>query len=141
LDREHDEKYLERYYYLNLRPFARIVIHRFHRSDIDGLHDHPWPWQTFILSGGYYESTPEGRFWRPPGYHTTKAAEDLHRIELDPENTEEVWTLFMMGPKQKLWGFINENGEWVESQAYLESKKQRAMSSQHAQIEKKLNTA
>lgn len=129
LDRESDNEYLIRYYYLTLRPFARIVLHRFMRSDIDGLHDHPWAFENYILSGGYWETTLEGRFWRPPGYHGTATANYFHRVELDEEkaNGEEVWTLFLMGPRQKEWGFLNENNEWVYYETYLENKQKRAV--------------
>ena len=124
LDREAETPYLIRYYYLNLRPFVRVVIHRFIRSDIDGLHDHPWAFQNYILTGGYWEHTIEGKFWREPGYHGIAEANFLHRVELDPEksNHEEIWTLFMMGPKEKSWGFIDNDGTWVEHKTYLENR-------------------
>ncbi len=124
LDREEKNPYLIRYYYLNLRPFARIVIHRFMRSDVDGLHDHPWAFQNYILSGGYWEHTIDGKFWREPGYTGVSDANFLHRVELDPEKSgdEEIWTLFMMGPKEKPWGFLDNNGEWVEHEIYLENR-------------------
>src|SRR4051812_6696721 len=55
-----------------LKPFQflsfRVVLHHMYESDDDGLHDHPWSWASLILSGGYYEQTPEGEFWRPPGH-------------------------------------------------------------------------
>lgn len=123
-DRESKEKYLTRYYYMNLRPFARIVIHQFHRSDVDGLHDHPWAFQQFILTGGYWETTQEGRFWREPGYHACRNSNFLHRIELDLKRAgEDVWTVFMMGPKEKEWGFIDSDGSWVPHMTYLEKRK------------------
>ena len=124
LDRESDQEYLIRYYYLNLRPYARIVIHRFMRSDIDGLHDHPWGFENYILSGGYWETNKEGKFWRAPGYHGKSDANYFHRVELDDEkaNGEEVWTLFLMGPKEKTWGFLNEQNIWVQHEEYLENK-------------------
>ena len=123
-DRNNQEPYLIRYYYLNLRPFTRLVIHRFMRSDIDGLHDHPWAFQNYILSGGYWEHTVEGKFWREPGYSGFADANYLHRVELDHEksNNEEIWTLFMMGPKEKEWGFIDEDNKWVHHQIYLDNK-------------------
>lgn len=112
--------YLERYYYLNLRPFARIVIHRFRKSDEDGLHDHPWAFQNFILDGGYWENTEEGRFWRAPGYMGSADANFRHRVELDFEKSgDDIWTLFMMGPKEKAWGFVDGQGQWVNHETYL----------------------
>lgn len=112
--------YLERYYYINLRPFARIVIHRFLKSDDDGLHDHPWAFQNYILQGGYWEHTQQGKFWREPGYVGENNADFLHRVELDFERSgDQVWTLFMMGQKEKSWGFLDEQGHWVDHQTHL----------------------
>lgn len=61
-DRVDNEPYLERYYlFLKDRgehfPF-NVFLHRFLKSDSDDLHDHPWPFATLILKGGYWE-------WRP----------------------------------------------------------------------------
>lgn len=117
-----NQPYLERFYYLNLRPFARIVIHRFFKSDIDGLHDHPWGFQNYIFSGGYWESTKEGKFWREPGYHSAQDCNFFHRIELD-KNAPDTWTLFMMGPREQEWGFLDENGNWMQNEEYLDLKR------------------
>jgi hypothetical protein len=38
-------------------PF-NIFLHRFLKSDPDDVHDHPWPYATLIIKGGYYEWTP-----------------------------------------------------------------------------------
>jgi len=127
LDREEKEPYLVRYYLYNYRPFARIVIHNILRSDIDGLHDHPWAFQTYILSGGYWEHTPEGRFWRDPGYHGVNAANNFHQLEIDPDADEQTWTLFLMGPKEKDWGFMNKDGIWIPHEIYLEERKNNSI--------------
>lgn len=112
--------YLERYTYINLRPFVRVVIHRFLKSDDDGLHDHPWAFQNYILEGGYWEHTQEGKFWREPGYVGSRNADFLHRVELDYERSgNQVWTLFMMGQREKSWGFLDENGVWIDHQIHL----------------------
>lgn len=125
-DRESNEPYLERYYFMNYRPFARIVLHKFVRSDVDGLHDHPWPFETYILSGGYWEHNKSGKHWRPPGYHGRATANYFHRVELDPEKAgEDTWTLFMMGKKEKDWGFLDENDTWVQWETYLSKKKEK----------------
>ena len=62
LDRVSDQPYLERYYlFLTDRkwfPF-NVFLHRFLKSDPDDVHDHPWPYATLILRGGYYEWVPE----------------------------------------------------------------------------------
>ena len=51
------EPYLIRYYILFVNrddtyPF-NIFIHKFIKSDLDDIHDHPWGYFTYILKGGY----------------------------------------------------------------------------------------
>lgn len=122
MDRLCNEPYLERYYlFLKNRdwfPF-NVFLHKFLKSDPDDLHDHPWPYATLILRGGYWEHTPQGKFWRGPGHFRICHAESLHRIELKPDVT--CWTLFMPGPKKREWGFIRD-GKWVYFEKYLEDR-------------------
>ena len=132
LDRASEEPYLERYYlFLKDRknfPF-NIFLHKFLKSDPDDLHDHPWPYATIILKGGYYEWTPvydkngrkitEVSRWCGPGHFRVCGANSFHRIELDPDVT--CWTLFMPGPQQREWGFATRNG-WVRYDKYIQEK-------------------
>jgi len=132
MDRQNDEPYLERYYlFLKDRqrfPF-NIFLHKFLKSDPDDVHDHPWPYSTLILKGGYYEWTPifdgggkkiaEKCAWRGPGHFRTCSATSYHRIELDPNVT--AWTLFMPGPQKREWGFL-VNNKWIHNDTYLTEK-------------------
>jgi hypothetical protein len=136
MDRVEDRPYLERYYvFLKDRdnfPF-NIFLHRFLCSDPDDVHDHPWPYATLILKGGYWEWIPQfnsqgqkmGEIakWRAPGHFRICSAKSYHRIELDPD--VECWTLFMPGPKQRDWGFLVRN-KWVQWEQYLKQRKAKA---------------
>jgi hypothetical protein len=133
MDRVSDEPYLERYYIFlkdrNHFPF-NIFLHRFLKSDPDDVHDHPWPYATLILKGGYWEWVPvfdtvgrkigEVQHWRKPGHFRTCRANSFHRIELDPNVT--CWTLFMPGAKQRDWGFLVKD-KWIQWEQYLASRK------------------
>jgi len=132
LDRQSKDPYLVRYYiFLKERkwfPF-NIFVHKFLMSDPADLHDHPWPYATLILKGGYYEWTPvydrDGRKitevskWCGPGSFRIRSANSLHRIELDPDVT--AWTLFMPGPQQREWGFATRKG-WVKHNNYIQER-------------------
>lgn len=122
MDRVHSEPYLTRYYlFLKDRkwfPF-NIFLHNFHKGDLDDLHDHPWPFITFIVKGGYWEHTPNGKFWRGTGTIRVARSNQLHRVELEPG--VDVWTIFVPGPKIKDWGFI-DNGKWKQHEKYLAEK-------------------
>lgn len=133
MDRVENEPYLERYYlFLREReqfPF-NVFLHKFLKSDPDDVHDHPWPYATLILKGGYWEWIPhfdtvgrktgEYQVWRGPGHFRISKANSFHRIELDPDIT--AWTLFMPGPKQRDWGFLVKN-KWIQWEQYLKQRK------------------
>jgi hypothetical protein len=132
MDRVNNEPYLERYYlFLKDRkrfPF-NVFLHKFLKSDPDDVHDHPWPYATVILKGGYWEWTPqfdkdgkkfgEIAHWRGAGHFRICSANSYHRIELDP--TVECWTLFMPGPQTQDWGFLTRQG-WVQHEQYLDAR-------------------
>jgi hypothetical protein len=133
MDRVENEPYLERYYvFLRDRkrfPF-NVFLHKFLKSDPDDVHDHPWPYATLILRGGYWEWIPvfnvhgnkthEYVVWRRAGSFRFAKANSYHRIELDPAIT--CWTLFMPGIKQKDWGFLVKN-KWIQWEQYLKQRK------------------
>ena len=132
MDRVNNEPYLERYYvFLKDRkrfPF-NVFLHKFLKSDPDDVHDHPWPYATVILKGGYWEWIPQfdatGRKiaeiakWRGPGHFRISSARSYHRIELDP--AVECWTLFMPGPQTRDWGFLTRQG-WIQHEQYLDAR-------------------
>jgi hypothetical protein len=136
MDRQSDEPYLERYYlFLKDRdrfPF-NVFLHKFLKGDPDDVHDHPWPYATLILKGGYYEWLPqfdskgnkiaEMCVWRGPGSFRICSANSYHRIELDPNVT--AWTLFMPGPKKQDWGFL-VNNKWIQHEQYLKERYEQA---------------
>ena len=89
-------------YYLLLRyrpkwfPF-NILIHEMLADDHgEGAHTHLCPYITIVLKVGYWETTKNGKYWRPPGYIGFRSANNLHRVDLEP-NTKPM-TLFISGP-------------------------------------------
>lgn len=139
LDRESKEPYLIRYYlFLKDRkkfPF-NIFIHRFLLSDLSDLHDHPFPYFTFILKGGYWEWIPiynelsqitgETKVWRGCGHFRFCKANSYHRVEIEPD--VDCWTLFMPGPQIREWGFLThvdwkfETQQWIQHDQYIVDK-------------------
>ena len=57
-DRKTGADYMHRYYLFSKDrkwfPF-NVALHKIVRSDDPIFHDHPWPYMTIILKGGYYE--------------------------------------------------------------------------------------
>lgn len=91
-----------------------IFLHRFQRSDADEMHDHPWPFVSIVLAGGYNEKTPAPGWkngdgptrqrWYGPGRILVRPAEWVHSV-LIPAGRES-WTLILRGRKKKSWGFF-----------------------------------
>ena len=147
LDRAGKDPYLIRYYLLfkERRNFPiNIFIHKIIKSDEEDLHDHPWPFWSFIIRGGYYETTLTSKqekttTWYPPGSWIKVKSNHLHRIQL--KSNSPCWTLFIPFRREKKWGFLksvqrnrpmtrsvsaqNINQEsflWVPSHVYLKNK-------------------
>ena len=89
-------------YYLIFRhrpkwfPF-NVLIHEMLADDHgEGVHTHLCPYITIVISGGYWETLKNGKFWRQPGYIGFRSANTLHRVDL--ESGKNPITIFISGP-------------------------------------------
>lgn len=120
--------YLRRWYVLPRAPWPiwpmGAYLHQIMRSDDErALHNHPWPNISILLRGSYDEVVPE----RPHGFqewmtphvqhlHLQRHAGDIvcrrsgasHRLVI-PDN-KPVWSLFIVGPRIRQWGFWCQKG-------------------------------
>lgn len=123
------------------RPIARLMqhlgiavrVHEILRSDTGrDPHDHPWPYVTVVLRGGYIEHTYDERGewidekWHGPGSILFRRAKSLHMLELlkhdfDGTIEEPATTLFITGRYAQGWGFMTKAGK-VPHKEYLRSK-------------------
>jgi hypothetical protein len=103
-------------------------VHHILRSDDDrAFHDHPWPYVSIILKGGYFEITPIydksglycGKSWKwyGPGSILIRPARSWHRLVID-EGTD-TWTLFITGKYQQRWGFLPQPRTKIDYREYL----------------------
>jgi len=113
--------YLERYY-VGTWFGKRYFIHRFMSSDPDrGLHDHPWRWaKSYILAGGYNELVLKDdmivtKKRRAPEINKFDGRV-FHRVLLPDENAGKTWTLFVHGPREKSWGFLEYTYDDINQQ-------------------------
>ncbi len=101
--------YLRRWWLVPRNPLCNVYLHQFLRSDDDrALHDHPWPWASLVLVGGYTEHTILAggihvRREYQPGALRVHGPRFAHRIELPAGGA--CWTLFITGPRVRGWGF------------------------------------
>jgi len=110
-----DVDYMERWYLIPRNRFFNVYFHRFIGSDAPTPHDHPWVSMSYILQGQYIEHTPKGEFIRKTGQVKFRAAKAFHWIEID----KPVLTLFITGPRIRMWGFQCSNG-WVDFRKYID---------------------
>lgn len=122
-----ENPYMRRWWVIPRNRFFNIYLHNILRDDDDrALHDHPWWSISIILRGGYWEHTPEGKFWRNAGSIRFRTATASHRLELGrkywPDSVIEApaWTLFITGWKVRDWGFHCPKG-WVPWQIFCDS--------------------
>ena len=119
ISRDDGSPYLVRWHLL-LTPFGRVYLHRFLAPDAQCPHDHPWPFVSLVLWGGYWEErygagqpAPDGRrlAWRGRLSVAFRRAEDTHRVaRLHP--TRPTWTLVVTGRRRRRWGFWTAAG-WI----------------------------
>lgn len=118
--------------------WGKLLLHRFlPNADDRAVHDHPASFVTLVLRGGYDDHVPCSRceglgYWwrldgkrRPcarcegngmvlgdrmrPGMVRLRPAEHRHRTRVGPRGC---WTLVLMGPKRREWGFWKDARWW-----------------------------
>ncbi len=135
LTRSDGQVYLDRLRIVQT-PYFGVYLHRLDVPDpgVD-LHDHPWPFVSVILRGGYEEElarTREAplfaqlaerwptckrgveRGWRAGSFHRLRLTE-CHRIT--NLHRSPTWTLVITGPRQQSWGFYQPEG-FVDHREY-----------------------
>lgn len=106
-----------------------IYLHCFYRPDHDrDLHNHPWAGTSLILTGGYVEERYSGNPADPNSRKKLKVVSsgDINKIHahtyhrVDRLLEDEVWTLFVLGPKVQSWGFWSEEeGRHIHHKEYF----------------------
>jgi len=108
-------QFLKRYYIIKTKFFS-VYIHQILRDDDADMHDHPWPFVVVILKQGYREVMPTQTKIRKRFAVFGHLPSCSHRIELI--DNQPSWSLVMMGPKVREWGFHTKAG-WVSFKKYL----------------------
>jgi hypothetical protein len=112
-----DHPYLRRWFITPRGDGPAVYLHQFLRDDDDrALHDHPWASIGIILEGGYLEMTPAGVIERQAGDVIHREAHARHRVVLHRDAhglPVPAWTLFLVGPRVRDWGF------WCEGERFV----------------------
>jgi hypothetical protein len=115
-----------RRYRLLATPFGCLYLHQILKSDEDlDKHDHPWDFESVILSGAYDEFSTYPPNFDEVYYNKYYAgdtikhkAEDAHKIRL---RSKEVWTLVWVSGRERDWGYQTPMG-WIGHQKYRQLK-------------------
>lgn len=120
--------YLRRFY-LSPKLFGhRLFLHHIIRSDDDRApHTHPFAFTSLILRGSYRERQYTGCYngcgphlQRDETYFVgdvlRRTPDTCHILTLE----RPCWTLVIVGPTVKPWGFLTPTG-WIEASKYLKS--------------------
>jgi len=94
-------------------PWFGVYLHRMDGPDPrPTLHDHPWPFVSFVLRGGYTERIAYGE---TDGVAVTrvnvKRAQDVHSITR--LHRTPTWTLMLVGRRRRVWGYLDQDGTWT----------------------------
>lgn len=103
-----DTLYLTRWRIIQT-PWASLYLHRMDSPDSrPTLHDHPWPFVSFVLLGGYIE--------RRLNLHTREIEErSIRRINvmrrddahwIDALHRTPTWTFLFVGKRRRTWGYL-----------------------------------
>lgn len=119
-DYDGDGNYLTRWRVAQT-PWFGVYVHRFDGPDPrDTLHDHPWPFLSVVLRGGYIE-----RRLNP----MTMTVNEKHRVRfvnrmplrsahaITSLTRTPTWTLMLVGRRVRTWGYLDpiddaESGWW-----------------------------
>lgn len=93
-------------------PVFGIYLHRIYEPDGNrALHDHPWNFVSIILRGHYAEIRDWSGRSHVVKWINRKKATDFHQIVW--MSRTPVWTLMLVGKRQREWGFQFRDGSWV----------------------------
>lgn len=122
-------------------PWFGIYLHRLGGPDPrPTLHDHPWPFVSLILRGGYVESRLDP-MTRDVRQHTVtrlnfmglQGAHSIRRLFRTP-----TWTLLLVGRRVRTWGYLegplsdDRRWRWTEFNKHRHAQEfDKAMAARH----------
>lgn len=91
-------------------PWFGFYLHRFDAPDSrPTLHDHPWPFLSIMLRGGYVERRLDPQTLEVDEHHTVRhlnwmpafGAHSIMRLLRTP-----TWSLVLVGRRARIWGYV-----------------------------------
>lgn len=100
-------------------PWFGVYLHKLCSPDPrDVLHDHPWPFVSFVLKGGYREFVQCGCGFDHCNYYAV--SRQVKRVNVKRFNNSyhwiselertPTWTLVFVGRRRRVWGYLDRDG-------------------------------
>lgn len=100
-----------------LRGIGSLRVHHWLGPDDDrAFHDHPWPFITLVLKGGYEDRNPDGTDRLRAGSVRYRPA--LHRHTVVPGKSG-AWTFMVTGNRARTWGFWRDGIKFVKANKWF----------------------
>jgi len=114
------DPYLTRWIILKFKCLG-LYFHKFHRSDAEDLHNHPWNFISIILWRGYNEQTFAGNGTLQikmvyPGSIIFRKSSHAHRVILI--EGKPAYTLVIRFNDRRNWGFF-QKGKYINFLEYF----------------------
>lgn len=112
-----DGNYLTRWRIVQT-PWFGILLHRFDGPDPRlTLHDHPWPFLSFVLRGGYVERRLDPMTMRVDEQRVVRSVNRMRLIDAHAIRRllrQPTWTLMFVGRRVRTWGYLEPSayGKW-----------------------------
>lgn len=101
-------------------PLFGIYLHKLCGPDSRAeLHDHPWPFISFILHGGYRENVQCNCGFEHCDYYAVPR--HIYRMNVKRYNNSyhwiaeldrtPTWTLVLVGRRRRVWGYLDRDGK------------------------------
>lgn len=107
-------------------PWGGVFLHRFDNPDPrEALHDHPWPFFSIVLRGGYDEERRDTHVYDPCAedtrtYSYARSVTRWNHMPLDSLHwisrlhRTPTWTLMFVGRRKRVWGYLDLNGKYTD---------------------------
>lgn len=104
-------------------PWFGVYLHKM--STPDGrpiLHNHPWPFVSFLLKGSYTEMIPCNCNWDGCTYYAVPRRVNRMNVKrfnkswhwISELHREVVWTLVFVGKRRRTWGYLEPDGTYYD---------------------------
>lgn len=100
-------------------PWFGVFLHKLCTPDPRAvLHNHPWPFMSIVVKGGYTECVPS----EIPGIYAQSKIVKRFNVKrfnnsyhwIDRLHKTPTWTLVFVGRRRRVWGYLEPDGTYTD---------------------------